>query len=278
MLLVLADRALMAYRWLLLLRPVEPGSRPPLRVVMRIFFVSTFVGTFLPASVGGDAVRAYSLARHNVPMADSIASVFMDRLLGVLSILLMAVFGLLLARDLATDPLVIVALAVTAAASVSAFALVFSSRVASVGRFLSARLPVGRVRRGAHNLIEAVQRYATLARRPPAGARVVDRGAGDPRGPGVRLGLSLGIAAPLGAYFSFVPLILLVMLLPVTMNGIGTSQAAFVWFFGHAGVARSDAFALSVLFVALGIVGNLPGGFLYVTKGLSSRAQEGSRG
>ena len=28
---------------------------------MRIFFVSTFVGTFLPASVGGDAVRAFSL-------------------------------------------------------------------------------------------------------------------------------------------------------------------------------------------------------------------------
>ena len=33
---------------------------------MRIFFVSTFVGTFLPASIGGDAVRAYSLAKLNV--------------------------------------------------------------------------------------------------------------------------------------------------------------------------------------------------------------------
>ncbi|PYR01881.1 MAG: hypothetical protein DMF97_06330, partial [Acidobacteria bacterium] len=55
-LLVLVDRALMAYRWVVLLCTVEPASRPPLADVMRIFFVSTFVGTFLPASVGGDAV------------------------------------------------------------------------------------------------------------------------------------------------------------------------------------------------------------------------------
>ena len=42
---------------------------------MRIFFVSTFVGTFLPASVGGDAVRAYSLAQLNVDGGDAVASV-----------------------------------------------------------------------------------------------------------------------------------------------------------------------------------------------------------
>jgi hypothetical protein len=77
------------------------------------------------------------------------------------------------------------------------------------------------------------------------------------------LGAGLGITVPLSTYFAFVPLILLVMLLPVTFNGIGTSQAAFVWFFGRAGVAAPAAFALSVLFVALGVVGNLPGGLLY---------------
>ena len=78
------------------------------------------------------------------------------------------------------------------------------------------------------------------------------------------LGVGLGVAQPVSTYFAFVPLILLVMLLPITFNGIGTSQAAFVWFFGRVGVGAPTAFALSVLFVALGIVGNLPGGVLYV--------------
>ena len=54
------------------------------------------------------------------------------------------------------------------------------------------------------------------------------------------------------------------MLLPVTFNGIGTSQAAFVWFFAQCRrAAPRRRSRLSVLFVALGIVGNLPGGILY---------------
>ena len=82
------------------------------------------------------------------------------------------------------------------------------------------------------------------------------------------LGLALGIPAGFLAYLVYVPVILLVMLLPITINGLGTSQAAFVWLFAASGVSREDAFALSVLFLALGTVGNLPGGILYATGGL----------
>src|SRR5689334_21028724 len=79
--LVGADRVLMAYRWIVLLCIVDPHRRPPLSELLHIFFVSTFAGTFLPASVGADAVRAYSLSRLNVNGRDAIASVFMDRML-----------------------------------------------------------------------------------------------------------------------------------------------------------------------------------------------------
>jgi uncharacterized membrane protein YbhN (UPF0104 family) len=78
------------------------------------------------------------------------------------------------------------------------------------------------------------------------------------------LGLALGLTVPLLTYFALVPIILLIVLMPITINGIGTTQAGFVWLFGRAGVASSAAFALSVLFLAIAIVGNLPGGFLYL--------------
>ncbi len=84
-LLVFVDRALMAWRWMDLLCALTPGSRPPFMVVLRTFFVSTFVGSFLP-SIGGDAYRAYALSRHDVRLAESAASVLMDRVLGVLAI------------------------------------------------------------------------------------------------------------------------------------------------------------------------------------------------
>ena len=61
---------------------------PPVGAVLRVFFVSSFVGSFLPASVGSDAVRAYGLRDHDVPGSAAVASVVMDRALGVVAILL----------------------------------------------------------------------------------------------------------------------------------------------------------------------------------------------
>ncbi|MGO8055901.1 lysylphosphatidylglycerol synthase domain-containing protein, partial [Rhizobium leguminosarum] len=81
--------------------------RVGLGAILHVFFVSTFVGTFLPASVGGDAVRATALGRLGVPLADAVASVFMDRVLGVLGVLAMGVGGLWLARDLPARPAVL---------------------------------------------------------------------------------------------------------------------------------------------------------------------------
>jgi uncharacterized membrane protein YbhN (UPF0104 family) len=79
------------------------------------------------------------------------------------------------------------------------------------------------------------------------------------------LGQAIGIAAPLWTYFVFVPLIVMVMQLPITPSGLGTSQLAFDLFFRQVGVPSAHAVALSILFVALALVGNLPGVLLYLT-------------
>jgi glycosyltransferase 2 family protein len=271
--LVLVDRALMAYRWLVLLRPLASAAHLRLWPVMRIFFVSTFVGTFLPASVGGDAVRAYSLAREKVPTSAAVASVFMDRMLGVLSVLLMAVAGLFLARDLAVHPAVLAALLATLAACAVTGSVLFSSRAAGAARSLLRYSPSRVVERIGGSLLAAIQSYAASHR------ELLNVLAGSLAVQVLRilqayfLGRALNITAPLAVYFAFIPLILLVMLLPVSVNGIGTSQAAFVWLFSRAGVPSPQSFALSVLFVALGIVGNLPGATLYIGGGMRSRSR-----
>ena len=260
--LVAIDRALMAYRWIVLLCIVPSHQRPPVLDLLRIFFVSTFVGTFLPMSVGTDAVRAYSTAQLNVRGADAVASVFMDRMLGVASILLLAAAGLFVARDLASNGTILTALALASAVCVVTLLMIFNARLAGAIGSVLRRFPAT-IARPAAKVMESIRRYATHHRQlgTVLGGSV-----------GVQvlrivqayyLGLSLGIAAPVSIYFAFVPLILLIMLLPVSFNGIGVSQAAFWWFFGRAGVSEAQAFALSVLFISLGVVGNLPGAFLY---------------
>ena len=62
------------------------------------------------------------------------------------------------------------------------------------------------------------------------------------------------------------------MFLPITANGIGTGQAAFLWLFSRVGTPHDEAFALSILFIALGIVGNLPVRFITSAEGLRSDA------
>jgi uncharacterized protein (TIRG00374 family) len=267
-LLVLLDRALMAYRWLKLLSPLERHHRPPVAAVMRVFFVSTFLGTFLPASVGGDALRAYGLSREGVSGADALASVLMDRLLGVLAILLVACAGAFLARDLVDIRLLLPALALLSMASAIALSMIFSARTAGLVTWLIGRLPRGQ--RTAHRLALAIQRYAAYRvdlANVLAGSiavqilRVLQT---------YYLGLALGLVLPLAVYFALVPIILLIVLMPVTINGIGTAQAGFVWLFGRAGTPSATAFALSVLFLGIAVVGNLPGALLYLTGGMNS--------
>lgn len=244
----------MAYRWVVLLRPIDADRRPPFAAVMRIFFVSTFLGTFLPASVGGDAVRAYQLARLRVAPGPAVASVLMDRLLGVLSIVLVGIAGLTAARsgDLASNRAIAVALVAASAACLVGASIVFSERAAAIAEEVAIGLPVAAVRRLAKELMDATRAYARFHH------ELANALGGSIGVQALRvlqaycLGRALGIDVPLAVYFTFVPLILLVMLLPVSINGIGTSQMAFVWFFGRASVPQPEAFALSVLFVALG--------------------------
>ncbi len=268
--LTLLDRTLMAYRWMVLLCSLTPGSRPPFGAVLRIFFVSTFVGTFLP-SVGGDLYRAYSLSRMRVSGVQAAASVLMDRLLGVVSIVLVGVVALIGAQRLIAIPGIWIILTLASVICAAAALTVFSERVAGFGQVMVARLPTQKAKRLSAGLIDAVRRYShhhaelinVLAMSIAVQViRVVQA---------YCLGEALGLAVPIWIYFAFIPTILLIMQLPITVAGLGTSQVAFAWLFGAVGVPAAGAVALSILFVALGIVGNLPGALLYAFGGRTER-------
>jgi uncharacterized protein (TIRG00374 family) len=281
--LVLVDRTLMAMRWIDLLAALAPGSRPPLRTVLRVFFVSSFVSNFVP-SVASDLYRAYALSRYDVHLAESTASVLMDRALGVLSVALVVAAALPFAHDLAARHQLIAIVAVVFALCAVAAAVIYSARAAGLVRRGAALVPLKTLHRVTDALTDAVRRYAThhgeLTRVLAMSVlvqviRVLQ---------GWCLGRSLGLELPLLTYFVFIPIIVLVMQLPITINGIGTTQVVFHQLFVPQGAPAPQVFALSVLFLALGIVGTLPGGVLYVlgdgrgSLGVDGRGPRGVRG
>jgi len=270
--LVLVDRTLMALRWIDLLVALTPGSRPPLRAVLRAFFVSSFVSNFVP-SVASDLYRAYELSRYDVHLAESTASVLMDRALGVLSVALVAAAALPFAERLATEGALLAGLAVIFAVCGVAAAVIFSKRAAEALRRTVALVPVGVLRRITDALTDAVRRYADHHREV---ARVLVMSIAVQV---IRvlqawcLGVSLGLHVPLTTYFVFVPIIVLIMQLPITINGLGTTQVAFLQLFVPQGAPEAQVFALSVLFLALGIAGSLPGGLFYAIDDTRARGR-----
>jgi uncharacterized protein (TIRG00374 family) len=260
--LVLVDRSLMALRWIDLLVALTPGSRPPFARVLRIFFVSSFVSNFVP-SVAADMYRAYALARHDVHLAESTASVLMDRVLGVLSMVIVGACALPFAENLGIERGLILSLAVALAACGIAGAIVFSERAALAVVRMMDIVPLAVVHRITATLTEAVRRYSrhhvelarVLAMSVAVQAiRVVQAWC---------IGEALGIELSLLTYFAVVPVILLIMQVPITINGLGTTQVAFVTLLGAAGAGAAQTTALSILFLALGVIGSLPGGVLY---------------
>ena len=252
------DRAVMILRWVLLLRAA--GNAITTAAAARLFLVSSFVGSFRPAGVGGDAARAYGLARENTSGSDAIASVAVDRLLGILSLVLMGVVGLLTWTPEGADTRRIgVAVALLGAGCMAVFwADAWLRRLIPAhrhGRFFTRRVlrltdAVGRYRdhRGVLVHVFAWSMVVQVLRITQAYV----------------LGLGLGMTVPFGYYLLFMPLGLLMLLLPVSVSGFGLPQGAIVWLLRPMGVPDSQSFALSTLIVLTGLAGNLPGLFLWL--------------
>jgi uncharacterized protein (TIRG00374 family) len=260
--LVALDRVIMALRWLLLLR--SAGVDVSAGQTIRMFLVSSFVGSFLPAGVGGDVSRAYTMASHSSQGSQSVASVGVDRVLGQMALALLGAAGIEgWARHL--GPALHWQLSVTACAiAATSLAVLWMDRVVRLAlpvRWRDTKLGSRLGRLGA-----AVGEY----RRQPGTLAIVFA-----LSVGVQLlrvlqgyflGRGLGIDIEFSYYLVIMPIILLVLLLPVSVSGFGLPQAAIVWLFRPVGVPDVESFALSTLLIVIGLLGNLPGALLYAVR------------
>lgn len=263
--LVALDRTVMIWRWILLLRaaniPVSAG------LAARIFLTSSFVGSFLPAGVGGDAARAFGLAQITSRTGDALASVVVDRMLGVLALGAMGVAGLAAwTPDGVQVSRILVAVAVLSGACVAAF---FGDVLIRV--LVPTAHHDGAIARRVLRLADAVAHYrghrgalATVMGWSVAvqGLRILQA---------YGLGLGLGLTVPFAYYLLFMPLGLLLLLLPISVSGFGVPQGAIVWMLRPMGVPDALSFALSTLIVLTGLAGNLPGLVLWLQRSAPDR-------
>ena len=245
-----------AWRWNLLLRAQE--IRLPYRQAFGLTMIGLFFNVVIPGAVGGDLIKGYYITRATEGRRSSAAtSILMDRMLGILGLLLLAVvmivpnfseleknpttrrLGVLVVGGLIVG-LVLVFSAGLVGSRVSEWS-VLPGAVRNVLRSLSgydqkaAVIPVAIAVSVFSHLLSCIAYYIAL--RSVGGAADV----------------------PAGIFFLLVPLGLVATAIPISPAGIGVGQVAFFALFhivsGLRAVAAADAFTvyqLAVILVSLG--------------------------
>jgi uncharacterized membrane protein YbhN (UPF0104 family) len=83
------------------------------------------------------------------------------------------------------------------------------------------------------------------------------------------LGAAIGVHVPLAHAAIYHPLVVLGGTLPITLAGMGTREATYLYMLGPAGIAAEAALAWSVLWLAVGILNGLVGGLVVLASGMA---------
>jgi glycosyltransferase 2 family protein len=90
------------------------------------------------------------------------------------------------------------------------------------------------------------------------------------------LARGLGLPQPLAVFLLCVPIANVAAGFPVTLNGLGVRETAYLILFGMAGMARDDAIALGLLWFAATMLGGLTGAVAFaLTDFPEKRGREG---
>ncbi len=252
---------LSAWRWQILL-DFKNFEVPFLRT-LRIYFISLFFNNMLPTTVGGDTMRVIYTMKDR--RADALAVVLVDRMLGFIGLFIVALIAVvyLLVLRKGTEYLPFMVIGFTSV--MLATYIFFSRRAYAVLSPLVNRIKVMRLGERLNRLHEAgtdfggawwhlivcvvlsVAIQATLSIAPFFVLR------------------SMGYQGiNLLPFFIYVPIINVISMIPLSLNGLGVRENSYVILFARAGVPGEVAMAMSLLSFFIVFVYSLAGGIFFM--------------
>ncbi|WP_299616634.1 lysylphosphatidylglycerol synthase transmembrane domain-containing protein [Pelagibius sp.] len=252
-----------ALRWWLVMETI--GTPQPLRRVLALMFIGSFFTQMLPTSVGGDAVRIWQLSRHGVAMDRAFIGVMLERISGLLALVLMVVGGVLWLGE-AMDPPILRSLLLASLPGLLAVLLLLSCFDRLPPRLQD--LPL--LGQGLRLLADMAADTRRLLLTPGLSAILLLLSAAAQLGSVLAfyfLAQGLGLDLDVTAALAVVPAIILITFLPVSFAGWGVREGASMVMLGAVGLGADQAVALSVLFGLASILAGLPGCLLWLRRG-----------
>ena len=257
---VAIERLLSAFRWIVLVR--TSGIDLNITLGLRLFMVSSFLGSVTPSGVGGDVARLWEIMNRMKRRNEAVAVTAIDRWLGLTSLALLGAFGLANWNQTVdvriTTAVYLLLVSVIVGGLVGAFAdhlLAAFLPTTWADRPMWSRLfklsAVAKRLRGRWPSMTVAATLSLLAQ----SSRVVLAWL---------IGWGLGLDVPLFYYFVVMPLGIVLILVPISVGGFGPAQGVIVWMLRPVGVPDATSFVLSTIFILLGFVANIPGALLYL--------------
>jgi glycosyltransferase 2 family protein len=262
--LLILDRLIMSYRWHILVR--AKGMRIPFADIVRMYFVSAFLGLFMPSSVAPDFIRVYMATKHRFPVPDALSSVFLDRFIAFLTLSGLSFFSSLLTFSFSDRILVslwIIVATLTPLIASLAIMVAIKYDYSSIKLNLSNRIIVKII-----NLISDFRTSILLYKNNIFSIIKVT----------VFcilnhliyilttyvVALALNINIPFIYLCITVPLVSFLTMVPISLAGLGIQEGAYIYFLSQIGISSQEAFAIAVLIRIVTTLGCVPGGILYL--------------
>lgn len=215
------------------------------------YFIGTYFNLVLPTSVGGDVVRVWHLDANSGRKWAALASVFLERVNGLLVLIALACVGILMApADLPWwIPASVWGIAGCATLGVVTIPLTRNMRILSDQRREQVLLAWDLLR--APKLLTETTIMSALVQ---VGGVVILW----------CLGRSLELDVPITYYAVLGPMVSLLTLLPVSVNGMGFREGGTVLFLAPLGVDQATALTLAFLWFSINVTVSLLGGLVYL--------------
>jgi uncharacterized protein (TIRG00374 family) len=256
-----ADRCAASAKWRLLVS-VE-GRGIPFWTALSIYLQSSFLGAALPATVGTDLVRARMAQPYAGNFTNSLSAVIVERLAGVIALVVSAAIGLAIFAPISSLHLVATPALWVAAGTASLIAAAWMiSKFRHSGTVAPSTLLVGRVRRFANRLEGSLVAYrghrklVAIALAIAFGQQYLFTLIN------WLLAVALGIDVRLSTMLWVWPIVMMAIRLPISVLGFGVREVLLLEFIGRAGASEAGAVALGLASGLLDIVFIMLGGCL----------------
>ena len=254
-----------AFRWKWLL--AAGGVRASLAYLIGGGCVAAFVRLFLPSTIGGDAVRVYDSWRAGASKSLAVATIGVDRLLGLFALALLACAAMALNPRTEAIPGARWLGWAAAGGLLVVVGWIFIVGPAAPGPVKSAwRLVPGAFRRpfdklfgalgtfrGKHGVLASVFGMSVVLQFNVVAFYWL-------------IALALGLELTFLDMLAAAPIAVFVMLIPITINGIGLREGIWIVLLGAYGLGEPAAVALSWIELGLFVAFGLLGGIVYAAR------------